>query len=189
MMTSNCDYLCLSERNLKKEREKLQRTPFQPGSVLSFFATQYRKDVANKSMNGVPGVIAFESQAVLLRMSSVTVWPISEPPLAKRRSQWVITHAPRELSFPSGPPLFPLPLAKPWIDENVADSSSLEGRHRLQNMFSVEDYPFMAGHAPIAMNKSFLGRTILTTRSVYLNTSIIISSSVSGAGYPKSLVW
>ncbi|KIL68251.1 hypothetical protein M378DRAFT_158788 [Amanita muscaria Koide BX008] len=34
----------------------------------------------------------------------------------------------------------------------------------------------------MAMNRSFLGRTMLTTLSVYLKISTIISSSVSGAG-------
>lgn len=36
--------------------------------------------------------------------------------------------------------------------------------------------------APIAMNSTLLGRTMSMTRSVYLKTSTIMSSSVSGAG-------
>lgn len=42
--------------------------------------------------------------------------------------------------------------------------------------------------APIAIMSTFLGLAMLTTRSVYLNTSIIISSSVSGAGLPSGCV-
>ena len=36
---------------------------------------------------------------------------------------------------------------------------------------------------PIAMKRRFLGRIMLIILSVYLKISIIISSSVSGAGY------
>jgi len=38
------------------------------------------------------------------------------------------------------------------------------------------------------MKSSFRGRTMFTTRSVYLKTSNIISSSVSGAGFPSGCV-
>lgn len=37
-------------------------------------------------------------------------------------------------------------------------------------------------YSPIAIMRTFLGLAMLTTLSVYLNTSTIISSSVSGAG-------
>ena len=37
-------------------------------------------------------------------------------------------------------------------------------------------------YTPIAMKRSLRGLTMFTTRFVYLNTSSIISSSVSGGG-------
>ncbi len=40
----------------------------------------------------------------------------------------------------------------------------------------------------MAIMSSLRGRAMLTTRSVYLNTSTIISSSVSGAGLPSGCV-
>ncbi|TEB35330.1 hypothetical protein FA13DRAFT_1334093 [Coprinellus micaceus] len=42
-------------------------------------------------------------------------------------------------------------------------------------------------HTPMAMKSNFLGRTMFTTLSVYLKTSTIISSSVSGAGCSTSV--
>ena len=40
----------------------------------------------------------------------------------------------------------------------------------------------MSKNVPTAIMSSFLGRTIFTTRSVYLNIASIISSSVEGGG-------
>ena len=44
------------------------------------------------------------------------------------------------------------------------------------------------GNSPMAMKSNFRGRIMFTTRSVYLKTSTIISSSVSGAGFPSGCV-
>jgi hypothetical protein len=52
-------------------------TPAHPGSSFSFFATQNRKLLASKIMNGVPGVIAFWSQLFLFLYSSGTSLPIA----------------------------------------------------------------------------------------------------------------
>lgn len=49
-------------------------------------------------------------------------------------------------------------------------------------MSDREDY------IPTAIIKSFLGRTMFTTRSVYLKISSIISSSFSGGGLPSGWV-
>jgi hypothetical protein len=68
-----------SEQTLMRDI-KLQRTPFQPGSVLSFCTTQYRREAARRSMKGVPGVIALESQASLVSPGSSPL-PISVHPV------------------------------------------------------------------------------------------------------------
>ena len=61
---------------MHKER-RVRHTSFQPGSVFIFKTTQYRSDAANKSINGVPGVMALLSQAFLFFSSSVKVLPIA----------------------------------------------------------------------------------------------------------------
>jgi len=53
-------------------------TCFHPGSVLIFCTTQYRSDEANKSMKGVPGVMAFESHDCLFFSSSLSSFPKAE---------------------------------------------------------------------------------------------------------------
>lgn len=53
------------------------RTFFQPGSVFILRATQYRNDAAKRVINGVPGVIALESQAFFVFSSSLSVFPMA----------------------------------------------------------------------------------------------------------------
>jgi hypothetical protein len=57
--------------------ERKTPTFFQPGSLLSFWTTQYRSEEASNVIKGVPGVMALESQGVLALSSSVTVLPMA----------------------------------------------------------------------------------------------------------------
>lgn len=63
----------------RRKRQKVNKklTPAHPGSSFNFFATQYLKLLANKSMKGVPGVMALESQPFSLRNSSETSLPMA----------------------------------------------------------------------------------------------------------------
>jgi hypothetical protein len=72
------DDLELYKKLIRKILKKCSlRTSFHPGSVFIFSTTQYRNDAARRAMNGVPGVIALESQASLVFSSSVITLPIA----------------------------------------------------------------------------------------------------------------
>ena len=56
--------------NLLGKAGPLLRTFAHAGSVLTLYAAQYRKEVANLSMNGVPGVMALLSHVFFCAMLS-----------------------------------------------------------------------------------------------------------------------
>ena len=105
-------------------------------------------------MNGVPGVIAFESHDRFTSSSSAA--------------------SPRRLRSSSSR------CSSSWC--TLASCAERKRRERCWFILARGATP------SIASMSSFRGRIMSITRSVYLNTSTIISSSVSGAGFPSGCV-
>ena len=110
----------------------MQRTSFQPGSVLSFWAVQYRSELARRSMKGVPGVMAFESHASL-------VSEVISLPIAGSESEWGSASHAEDTTHPSillrlvnVPRTFHALPGQSGIVGTVADSSSPLGQLHLR---------------------------------------------------------
>jgi hypothetical protein len=133
-------------------------------------------------MKGVPGVIAFESQESWVFSSSKTL-PMARMTLLEQN----IASRTGRHTFPKRNGFFPcffLLLRFPRRTKATGTLLVHFGARSNTVLFLLSSISLLISEhdLPIAINNNLRGRIMLTTLSVYLKISIIISSSVSGAG-------
>ena len=69
------------------------------------------------------------------------------------------------------------------VENAVGSSLHVEQHHLYVELMRTNVCIVGVGDIPIAINNSLRGLTMFTIRSVYAKTAIIMSSSVSGAGF------